>query len=211
MRLEKSLRGNSGQALVETVLMLPVLLGLILNGINFGYAYLMAVNIASSSRSSGIYSIVGGATPAGIPLPPVGTMANCSAGGSTTVSCLVQMDLTGAVYAPTTGNTGGQVCSPSVGVLNAGTVNQQSQCSPFGSSAGASNFGPAGPDPELNSDSTAPAFMMNRVDVAYTFQTPIPLMPFNVIVLASPACTAPGGGGNITCTFVRRVYMRAMQ
>src|SRR5215471_629475 len=101
MTVRKIMRGNSGQALVETVLMLPLLLTLVLNGINFGYAYLMALNITSASRSSGMYSIVGGATPAGTPLPFVGTMDNCTGAGSATVSCLVQMDLTGAVYTPT--------------------------------------------------------------------------------------------------------------
>jgi hypothetical protein len=47
------------------------------------------------------------------------------------------------------------------------------------------------------------------VDVGYTFRTPIPLMPFNIIVLAAPACTS--SGGTVTCTFVRHVSMRAMQ
>ena len=63
-------------------------------------------------------------------------------------------------------------------------------------------------DPELNSGSTAPAFLLNRVDVAYQFSPPIPLMPFNIIVLASPACSSDGG--NVTCTFYRHAMMRAM-
>jgi Flp pilus assembly protein TadG len=210
MRIRKLKRANTGQALVETLLMMPILLSLVLNAINFGYFFLMALNITSASRSSGVYSIVGGATPAGIALPNAGNMTNCTGSTSSpTVSCLALQDLTGAVYTPSGSNTGGQVCSPSVGVLNAGTVNQQSQCSAFGSSARAGAFGPAGPDPELNSGNSAPAFMLNRVDVGYTFRTPIPLMPLNIIVLAAPACTS--SGGTVTCTFVRHVSMRAMQ
>ena len=205
MRIRKP--GNSGQALVETLLMLPILLSLVLNAINFAYFFLMAINISSASRSSGVYSIVGGATPAGIALPIAGDMSNCTGTGSSTVSCLVQMDLTGAVYTPTTSNTGGQVCSPSVGVLNAGTPNQQSQCSAFGSNAGSTSFGPADPDPELDNGGSSPAFMLNRVDVAYSFQTPIPLMPFNIVVLAAPQCT---GSDPVICTFFRHVSMRAM-
>ena len=184
---------------METVLLMPLLLALILNAINFAYFFLMALNITSAARTSALYSITGGATPASIPLPPAGTATT-----TTSVSYLAYQDLTGAVYSPGT-NAGIQVCSPAVGVLNAGTVNQKSQCSSFGSIG---SFPAAEVDPELNSGSTAPAFMLNRVDVAYQFSPPIPLMPFNIIVLASPACTS--SGGNVTCTFYRRAMMRAM-
>ena len=199
---EKLVRASSGQALVETVLILPLLLSIVLNAINFGYFFLMALNITASSRNSGTYSIMGGATPSGIPLPPAGSQSNTSS-----VSYIAYQDLAGAVYSPAT-NAGVHVCSPSVGVINGGTLSQQSSCTTFGS-VGGSSFAAAGPDPELNADNTAPAFMLNRVDVAYQFQTPIPLMPFNIVVLASPACTS--ANGTVTCTFYRHVSMRAMQ
>ncbi len=47
-----------------------------------------------------------------------------------------------------------------------------------------------------------------RVDVAYQFRPPIPLMPFNIIILASPACSS--SGGVVTCLFYRHTEMRAM-
>jgi hypothetical protein len=184
---------------METVLLMPLLLALILNAINFAYFFLMALNITSAARTSGLYSITGGATPAAIALPPAGTATT-----TTSVSYLAYQDLTGAVYSPTT-NAGVQVCSPAVGVLNAGTINQKSQCTSFGSIG---SFPAAEVDPELNSGSTAPAFLLNRVDVGYQFSPPIPLMPFNIIVLASPACSS--SGGNVTCTFYRHAMMRAM-
>jgi Flp pilus assembly protein TadG len=199
MRVPKLVRESSGQALIETVLLLPLLLAIVLNAINFGYFFLMALNITSSARTSGLYSIMGSATPAAIALPKAGPTAT-----TTTVSYLAYQDLTGAVYSPST-NAGVQVCSPSVGVLNAGTVNQKSQCSAFGS---VGSFPAADVDPELNSGSTAPAFLLNRVDVAYQFTPPIPLMPFNILVLASPACTTTGG--SVSCTFYRHTQMRAM-
>jgi hypothetical protein len=199
MRMPKFTRGSSGQALVETVLLMPLALAIVLNAINFGYFFLMALNITSSARSSGLYSIMGSATPAAIALPPAG-----SATATNSVSYLAYQDLTGAVYSPST-NAGVQVCSPSVGVLNAGTVNQKSQCSSYGS---VGSFPAADPDPELNSGSTAPAFLLNRVDVAYEFKPPIPLMPFNIIILASPACTT--AGGSVSCTFYRHTQMRVM-
>jgi Flp pilus assembly protein TadG len=199
MKMPKFVRGSSGQALVETILIVPLLLAIILNAINFGYFFLMALNITSSSRSSGLYSILGNASTAARALPLAGPYNT-----NTSVSYIAYQDLTGAVYSPSTSNTGVQVCSPSVGVLNAGTVNQKSQCTSFG----IGSFSAADPDPELNNGNTAPAFLLNRVDVAYQFSPPIPLMPFSIVVLASPACTS--SGGTVTCTFYRHTEMRAM-
>ena len=200
MRVPNFVRENSGQALVETVLLLPLLLAIVLNAINFGYFFLMALNITSSARSSGLYSIMGDQTPAAISVPPAGP-----AGATNSVSYLAYQDLTGAVYSPST-NAGVQVCSPSVGILNAGTVNQKSQCTSFGSIG---TFPASEPDPELNSSNTVPAFLLNRVDIAYKFTPPIPLMPFNIVVLASPACTSTAG--TVSCTFYRHSVMRVMR
>jgi Flp pilus assembly protein TadG len=199
MTARKTRRRDSGQALVETLLVLPLLLTVVLNAINFGYFFLMAMNITASARSGGLYSIMGGATPAATALPPAGSATTISS-----VSYLAYQDLVGAVPAPST-SAGVQVCSPTVGVLNVGTTTQHSQCTTFGS---VGSFPAAAPDPELNSDSTAPAFLLNRVDVAYSFSPPIPIMPFNIVILASPACTSTGG--TVTCTFYRHTEMRAM-
>jgi len=195
-----SAQRDSGQALMETVLMMPLLLAVVLNAINFAFFFLMALNITSSARSSGTYSIMGGATPATIAMPPAGPVTT-----TTSVSYIAYQDLTGAVYTPSTANTGVQVCSPSVGVLNAGTATQQSQCSQLGLSE---TYPAADVDPELNSAGTVPAFLLNRVDVAYQFRPPIPLMPLNIIILASPACSS--SGGVVTCLFYRHTEMRAM-
>lgn len=199
MKMPKFVRGSSGQALVETLLLVPLLLAIILNAVNFGYFFLMALNITSSSRSSGLYSILGNASTAAKALPLAGPYNT-----NTSVSYIAYQDLTGAVYSPSTSNTGVQVCSPSVGVLNAGTVNQKSACTSFG----IGSFPAADADPELNSGNTAPAFLLNRVDVAYQFSPPIPVVPFNLIVLASSACTS--SGGSVSCTFYRHTEMRAM-
>ncbi|MCU1297115.1 MAG: TadE family protein, partial [Acidobacteriaceae bacterium] len=184
MKKRKLEQDSSGQALMETVLLMPLLLMIVLNAVNFGYFFLMALNITSAARSSGLYSIMGGATPSAIALPKAGPETT-----ATSVSYLAYQDLTGAVYSPST-NAGVQVCSPSVGVLNAGTTTMQTNCASYGS---VGTFPSAEADPELNSGNTAPAFLLNRVDVAYQFSPPIPLMPFNLVNLASPACTSTGG------------------
>jgi hypothetical protein len=171
----------------------------------------MALNITSSARSSAIYSVMGGSTPAAIALPKAGPV-----GTTTTVSYLAIQDLTGAVSSPST-NTGVQLCSPSVGIApgTEGTPNQKSDCTTVGS-VGTFPVG-AVPDPECSAASTSsnppctggtPAFMLNRVDIAYQFTPPIPSLPFAVMVLISPACTAPGGV--VTCTFYRHSLMRVM-
>ncbi len=200
MKMSKLVRGTSGQALVETVLLVPLLLAIVLNAINFGYFFLMALNITSSARSSGLYSIMGDGTPAAIPVPPAGPTT-----APNSVSYIAYQDLTGSVYSPSA-NAGVQVCSPSVGIVNAGTVNQKTQCTSFGSVGG---FQASDPDPELNSSNTVPAFLLNRVDVAYQFSPPIPFMPFNMLVLASPACSS--SGGTVSCTFYRHSVMRVMR
>ena len=207
MRKSKRLRGSSGQALIETALILPLLLMIVLNAVNFGYFFLMALNITAASRSSGIYSVMGNSTPASQAIPVAGPPSvTCpSTTATNTVSDLALQDLCGAVFSPSTSNTGVQVCSSSVGVLNPGSATMQTSCAQYG----VGSFVAAEPDPEKNLANTAPAFLLNRVDVAYQFSPPIPLAPFNIMALATPNCSS--SSGTVTCTFYRHVEMREMQ
>jgi Flp pilus assembly protein TadG len=195
----KRRRSESGQSLVETILIIPLILLIVANAVNFGYFFLMALNLSSASRSSTLYSIMGSATPAGSGFAPAGPTTSI-----TSVSYLAYQDLTGAVSAPTVSGAV-QVCSPSVGITNPGNTNQTSACSNFPSTA---TFPTPNSDPELNAGNTAPAFILNRVDIRYSFTPPLPAMPFNLVVLLSPACTS--SGGNTSCTFYRHAEMRGM-
>ena len=107
MRKPKS--KSAGQALVETILMLPIIITIVLNAINFGYFFLMALNITASARSTSLYSITGDETPAAIAVPAAGPINS-----ATSVSHIAFQDLTGAVYSPSTA-AGVQVCGPDGG------------------------------------------------------------------------------------------------
>jgi hypothetical protein len=176
----------SGQSLVETALLVPFLLMLALNAINFGYFFFVAVNLAAAPRSGVEYSIQGFETPVAMSLPDAGPTAT-----ATSVSWLTLNDMTGALASG--GSAKVQVCSQSIGLAGSGS-NQISQCSQYNSS----------PAYTPDADPEAPNFVLNRVDVTYTFAPLIPGTPFNLIVLA--ACTT----NNSSCTFHRQASMRAM-
>lgn len=183
-------RRSSGQALVESALLIPFILMLVFNGINFGYVYFVALNMSAATRSGGLYAILGPDTPVGIGFP--------AAGGPTTTTSVMNVtyqDMHGALPSPDTASV--QVCSSSVGVLNAGTTSQKAACTSNGT---ATFTGGAGLDPE------APTFILHQVDVTYQFSPPIPGLPFGAVLLATPVCA----GSPITCTFHRKVLMRAM-
>jgi Flp pilus assembly protein TadG len=199
-------RGQTGQSLVETVLMLPLLLLLLLNAVNFGYFFLVTLNVTAAPRNGVEYSIMGSATPAATVLPNTGPITGT--GSQLSVGFLTYEDMRGALSAPT-GNGTLQICSSAAGLTNLGTPNQKALCDTYGPVLPAGFSFPASvPDPELNSSNTFPAFVLNRVDVFYQFIPLIPGTPFNIFLMASPICTSTGG--DVRCTFHRTALMRVM-
>jgi len=198
MRTRKLAKDCSGQALIEAAIVLPVILLLVLNIMNFGYFFVVALNMTASPRSAVEYSIVGFQTPDSLPLPAAGPPSTTN-----TVSYLSQQDLTGAISNPTGATI--QVCSSTIGVLNAGSSTETTKCeSCTGSSCGAGGTG----SPAPNSDPEAPIFTLNRVDVDYSFSPLIPGRPFGLALLPLGVCSA--SGGTVTCRFHRQVSMREM-
>jgi Flp pilus assembly protein TadG len=190
--LRDSDRSSSGQSLVETALLLPVLLMLLFNAVNFGYFFLVALNMAAAPRSGVVYSIQGYSSPASGLLPSAGPSTTAA-----TVSYLTYQDMTGAIYSPA--GTPIQVCSQALGLNYTGASTQAAKCASFG---GAYSFPAAASDPE------SPSFVLNQVDVAYTFSPLINGTIFNIFILAAPVCSS--SGGSVSCTFHRQVLMRAM-
>lgn len=190
-------RGRSrGQSLVETVLLMPLMLLIVLNVVNFGYFFVVAVNLAAAPRAGVEYSILGFETPGSLELPDAGPPSSAAS-----VSYISQQDLTGAINAPTGATI--QVCSQTVGV-NVGPPQTTKCVSCTGSSCGAAGIGNPAPPP----DPETPNFILNQVDVKYTFSPLIPGTPFGLALLPLPTCSS--SGGNVTCTFHRQVLMRAI-
>jgi Flp pilus assembly protein TadG len=198
---------NRGQSLVETALMLPFLLFLVLNAVNFGYFFLMMINLTGASRTAGIYTVMGSSTPVASALPPSGPSTNLLS-----VTYLTQQDLTGAVGNPTSPAV--QVCSPiningsGSGVNGSGTSQKSNCMTCTGTSCAAVGTGSPAPDTDPENTATTTPFVLSRVDINYTFTPLIPGSVFNIPLLAAPICTS--SGGNVTCTFHRMVEMRSM-
>jgi hypothetical protein len=157
---------------------------LIFNAVNFGFYFLVALNLSASTRSGTLYSIQGSATPKNLSLPIL-----------TSVRDLTRQDLQGALALFSTASV--RVCS----AADSGTTGGTGGCRTYGSATfQALTSTDADPEPTL--------FVQNRVDIAYTFKPIIPGTPFGITLLATPSCTS--SSGTISCTFYRHVSMRAM-
>ena len=71
-RFSRSRYSERGQSMIETALLLPILLLIAFNAINFGYFFFVVLNLSSAPRSGVQYSILGFATPGQFSLPPAG-------------------------------------------------------------------------------------------------------------------------------------------
>jgi Flp pilus assembly protein TadG len=162
-RRRSSAKHSRGQSLVETALMIPLLLLLILNAVNFGYFLLVSLNLTSATRNGIEYAIQGSSTPANGPLPAPGTLSSSNA---STVEAVIAQELGAFIK---NGKLTVQVCST-------------------GSSNGAQPICKnSDTDPEF-----ASGFALSRVDITYQFSTLIPTAPFNLVVGALPPCDSTG-------------------
>jgi Flp pilus assembly protein TadG len=63
-RLSQRLLRNQGQALIEYILVLPLIFVLVVNVVNFGGFFYAFVTVANAARAGADYAVLGGATPA---------------------------------------------------------------------------------------------------------------------------------------------------
>jgi len=186
---------RSGEGLIETALIVPFLLTMILNAVNFGYFFLVALNLTAAPRSAVEYSIQGFATPATTTLASGPSSGNPSADNSS-VAYLIYQDMIGALSSSTSATV--TVCSNSLGGGKCVTCSgYNTGCDPPANSPGGTNY----TDPEA-------AFVLNRVDVTYTFSPLIPGTAFNLTLLPASICSTSSGA--VSCTFHRYASMREM-
>jgi Flp pilus assembly protein TadG len=173
------LSDTSGQSLVELAVMMPIFALLMCYAVDYGYFFLAAANIESSARNSTQYSILGYQGPAQSGLPNAGPTTD-----TTSVASLASSELASLTNSGTLTTIG--VCSKELGMSTSNT--NLPKCS---------NYGATGTSYTPIADPEAPRFVLQRVDVTYTVQPPIPLAFFGTSLLPS-------------MTFHRSVSMRAM-
>lgn len=182
--------------MIETALLMPIMLLIAFNAINFGYFFFVAVNLAAAPRAGVQYSILGFSTPQSWALPPAGPSGSaCPTSAASTdpyVCSLVYQDIAG-VLANSASSTV-RVCSSTIGTSGTGS-SKVSTCRTFG---GGTITAAAAPDPE------APLFNLARVDIQYAvtpiipaFQLPTPAGPISLTIIPRLA-------------FRRQVSMREM-
>lgn len=180
---------DSGQSLIETALVLPILITLVLNAVNIGYFFMVAVNMSGAVRHAAIYSTQGGQTQTTPVIPLAGPPTN-----ATTVSYLVYSSFSGAM------STGGaahvRVCSKRNGISGSGSA-QISTCTYYSSSSDAGAGGSGTFTTTVAADNRAPLFVLHRVDIEYTVNPLFSGTAFNLVLPAS-------------LTFRRQVSMRAI-
>lgn len=189
-------RRTQGQSIMETALLLPIMLLIAFNAINFGYFFFVALNLAAAPRSGVQYSILGFATPKQLELPDPGP-----ADTMTSVSYLTYQDVAGVLVGYP--NARVQVCGSQLGL----DAQQRAKCcqTASSSSACAANSNVAGHDPEYDSTANTTRFVRNQVDIFYdvvpiipAFELPTPAGPISLTLVPN-------------LTFHRQVSMRAME
>ena len=167
---------NSGQSLIELAVALPVMVLLLAFAVDYGYFFIAEAAITSASRDAVEYASAGYQSPGQVTLPP---------GGPVTAANSVSAEATAglATLASSSTTTSVQVCSKVNGVSN--------------NVAACTSYGPAAPSYTPGTDPEAPHFVMQRVDITYTVQPPIPLSFFKMSLLPN-------------LRFHRQVSMRAL-
>ena len=150
--------GASGNSLLETAIMLPIMLAIVFNAINFGYFWFVGLTLSAAPRLGAEYLTQGGAALTGSSTPT-----------TSTVETLVLDNLSNSLKA-TTSNTAIRICSST----SSSGVNSSSGI------AGCDSYGMSYTFTANTADPEKPTFVLDRVDVAYTVSPPISGSVFTV-------------------------------
>ena len=163
-------RSQEAQGLIEVAVVIPVFVLLVCYAVDIGYYFIAAASLSSASRNAAEYSIQGFSSPSQGTAPAAGPVSS-----ATSVAALAMNDLD-LVNASTL--TSVEVCSASVG-MSSGNV---TRCSSYGSTS--LNYTPDA-DPESS------VFQLNRVDMVYTVQPPIPIIFPSVLGFSAVSFVPP--------------------
>src|SRR5437667_5514267 len=160
----RSTRSSRGQSLVETAIMLPLLILVVLNVVNLAYFFLVAVNLTGTSRTATLYSIMGSETPSASVLPSSGGASPTT--NLSSVTYLAFQDMTGALWNPTGASV--RVCSPINIASNSGVNGTGASLRSNCETCTSSGCGTAGAGSPLQpADPEAPHFILNQVMITY--------------------------------------------
>ena len=136
---------------------MPILILLMAYAIDYGYFFMVAASITMATSNAAEYSVQGYQTPSQAILAAAGPLTS-----TTTVSGLAVAGLSSLVSSSTT--TTVQVCTKQNGLTA-----YVAKCT---------SYGPSGTTYTAAADPEAPTFVLQRVDVTYTVQPPIPMSFF---------------------------------
>jgi hypothetical protein len=156
---QRPVRGDEGQALLETAVTLPLVLGVAFNLINFGYFWFLIIVLSAAPRVGVEYASQGWLT-----------LQKSTPPATSAIKDLIYENVTNAIKGATTSNVAVQVCSVAKGVNSSTGVTLCDQ------------FGPAYTFPGPDADPESPAWSLDRVDVEYTVSPIIPGTAFNVVL-----------------------------
>jgi len=157
MASRNSRGSTSGQSLVELAFILPLLLLIIANVVNFGGLFYASITVATAARHASQYWVIGGAT--------IGAPGHAEPG---TINALITQDI---APLPNSSSLALRVCQEDKAAP--GTP----ACTTFGSGSFS--------NPALDSRAEAGLFAMAWVDVQYTYQPYIPLFSIAGIPLTT--------------------------
>ncbi len=155
-------RSQSGQSLIEASAVLAVTMTLCTYAVDFGYFFIVAANLTSSSRTAAQFSIQGFETPGQTTLATAGPPSTAGSVAALALADLGSLPLSTTVTAIT-------VCSKSLGVTG-NFVN----CAAYSTGSASGTYTSTSSTATME-DPEAPTFYLNRVDVTYTVQPPIPI------------------------------------
>lgn len=170
-------RRNAGQALVELAIMLPLLLILIANVVNFSGFFFAFIEIANASRSAGDYTVMGtiaysGTDASGASGPQLNAPSDTGLSGAQLVANMLATDMKGL---PNQSSINVRVCrlNPSNAAIANATCNACSNSGGSMSCASGSGSFTGNPSPDTSTGEGA-SYTLTWVDLAYTYNPFIP-------------------------------------